>query len=44
MYSLQKIGKAFKNENRRADIVVKTKIKSKHNVISQNLYYMKVFW
>lgn len=46
--SLQKIRKAFNNENRRADIVVKTKIKSKHNVISQNLlldlYYMKVFW
>lgn len=48
MYSLQKIGKAFNNENMRADFVVKTKIKSNHSVISQNLlldlYYMKVFW
>lgn len=48
MSSIQKIGKAFNNENRRADFVVKSKIKSNHSVISQNLlldlYYMKVFW
>lgn len=48
MSSIQNKGKAFNNENRRADFVVKSKIKSNHSVISQNLlldlYYMKVFW